>query len=93
MLRPAVGIAAVVCACLAGTGCTADGKWIEPHSLFSGSSNGIGGEPDGRNWEKVKTPGTPKLPANHLETAERVELLVRASSHKMPSRALSHKSS
>jgi len=70
MLRPAVGIAAVVSACLACTGCAL----LEGSSLFK---NGIGGDPVGKNWEKVKTPNDPKVPLAHLETTERVEQLVR----------------
>ncbi len=81
MPRPAVGIAAVVCACLAGTGCTTDGQWVGPRQLLADAgltkSDTLGGDPVGQNWEKVKTPGTPKIPAALIETTERVELLGR----------------
>ncbi|MCE9561405.1 MAG: hypothetical protein K8U57_05065 [Planctomycetes bacterium] len=70
MLRPALGIAAVVSACLACTGCAL----LEGSSLFK---NGIGGDPVGQNWKKVKTPGDPKIPADHLETSQQVEMLGR----------------
>ncbi|MBA4190498.1 MAG: hypothetical protein C0467_21130 [Planctomycetaceae bacterium] len=80
MPRHAVGIAAIVGACLS-TGCATDSEWVGPRTLLAEAgiikSNGIGGDPVGQNWEKVKTPGTPKLPPAHLETTERVEMLGR----------------
>ncbi|MBA4067889.1 MAG: hypothetical protein C0501_30150 [Isosphaera sp.] len=63
MTRP-VGLAAVVCASLAGAGCTTLGD------DWASFGRALG-------WEEVKTPRDPKLPAAHLATTERVEALGR----------------
>jgi hypothetical protein len=63
MTRP-VGLAAVVCASLAGPGClTPDGEWVPVRKVFG--------------WDEVTTPRAPDLPRAHVATAERVETLGR----------------
>lgn len=61
MTRHVLGLAAVLCASLASTGCTTDGEWSVRRML---------------GWEDAK-PRAPKLPPGQLETAERVETLGR----------------
>ena len=75
MPRPVVRIAAVLCACFGNMGCVTE-DWSLRHTLFSDPApRAVGGAPVGDNWKKVKTPGTPKLPANHLETSKQVAML------------------
>jgi hypothetical protein len=61
MTRHVLGLAAVVCASLASTGCTTDGEWSVRRAL---------------GWDDGK-PRALKLPPGQLETAERVETLGR----------------
>lgn len=75
MPRPVVRVAAMLCACLGNMGCVTEG-WSLRQTLFSEPApQAVGGTPVGDNWKKVKTPGNPKLPADHLETSERVAML------------------
>lgn len=69
MPRSVSGVAAVLCACLAGVGCATDGEGFLRKGIFSDWGN------DG--WEKVKTPEAPKVPPAHLETAQKVEMMGR----------------